>query len=104
RFRSLLLSQHLDLDAIDPLVVEQWAINEDRVASHERSAYIAQLVEAAMTSIALAAQGFAATPSFLHGRHQPPSPNTQNLRLATLSSFYAYALRQGLFHGANPIE
>lgn len=104
RFRSLLLSQYLDLDAMDPLAVEQRAINEDMMAPHERSAYIAQLVETAMTTIALVAQGFASTPSFLHGRHQTPSPNTQNLRLATISSFYAYALRQGLFHGANPIE
>ncbi|MBA3822686.1 MAG: site-specific integrase [Ktedonobacterales bacterium] len=104
RFRSLLLSTGLDLDASDPQVVEQQVLSDAQTPSTERPMLINQVLERNIAALALAAQGFAATPSVVQGHSQVPSPNTHNVRLAILSSFYTYALRQGLLHGANPLD
>jgi integrase len=53
-------------------------------------------LDAPAPAVALAAQGWAARGA--------PAPATFNQRLAILSSFYAFARRQGLFAGENPID
>ncbi len=100
RFRSLLIKVGIDLDASDPLVVEHHLRYQNALAATEAAHQVTQRVDSNVTAIALAAQAFAAHKD---GEGHDPSPNTHNLRLAILSSFYTYVLRQGLFHGANPI-
>ena len=100
RFRSSLLKRGIDLDAMDPQYLRQILDSEETFPIAERVTRVEQLVEAHMTIIALAAQVFAARPT---SDSRPPSANTANLRLAIISSFYAYVLRQGIFHGTNPI-
>jgi site-specific recombinase XerD len=59
------------------------------------------------TVIATLAQGWASTRK-AHPRHRPTTrplaPATANHTLAVLSSFYAYALKQGFWEGTNPID
>src|SRR5262249_48602573 len=62
-----------------------------------------ELAAARAAAIALVAQAFAARPAETRYGPRPVAPTTANLRLAVLSSFYAYAMRQDLLRGVNPI-
>jgi site-specific recombinase XerD len=77
QFRGELARVGLDLDRIDARL------------------YGLESADHSTTMIALIAQAWA-------GRGDP-APATFNHRLAVVSSFYAYALRQGLLHGADPL-
>ncbi|MBA3823187.1 MAG: tyrosine-type recombinase/integrase [Ktedonobacterales bacterium] len=90
-FRARLQAQGIDLDAADPRVQESNASSSPQ-GNAER-----------IMHIALTAQVFAAEPMITQWGSRPVAPATANLRLAALSSFYTYALRQGLLEGANPI-
>lgn len=95
-YRDLVRNQGLDLDAADPrrlhlrLPEESDGERLDQVAARE-------------TQLALAAQAFATRPAQTRYGPRPVAASTSNLRLAALSSFYVYALSQGLLRGANPI-
>jgi integrase len=93
-FRDRLLAQGIDLDAADPRQVRR-LVHESQVAEQ---------VAARETQLALAAQAFAAQPAQTRYGPRPVAATTANLRLAALSSFYSYALRQGIFQGTNPIQ
>ena len=90
-FRDRLQAQGTDLDVADP-----------RTLPAEESAREALIAER-LTMLALSAQAFAAQPSATVMGTRPIAAVTANLRLAVLSSFYTYALRQGLLQGTNPI-
>jgi integrase len=49
------------------------------------------------------AQSYAAQPAETRYGPRPVAPSTANLRLAAISSFYTYALRQDLLRGVNPV-
>lgn len=93
-FRERLLDQGIDLDAADPQQVRQ----------HVAESQVAAQVAARETQVALAAQAFAAQPTPTPYGLRAVAPATANLRLAVLSSFYTYALRQGIVQGTNPIQ
>src|SRR5262245_7534500 len=106
-FRALLREQGLDLDDADPRVarrrlraalgarpaqrVGDAAGDRDPAPSAEA---VEDLVAARAATIALLAQTFAARPRLTRDGPRPVAASTTNLRLATLSSFYAYALNQ----------
>jgi site-specific recombinase XerD len=97
-FRAQLLSRGLDLDAADPR-----RISADMRASLD----VAQLADAAATrtrALAIAAQAYSAQPVATRYGARPVAATTANLRLAAISSFYQYALRNDFLRGNNPIE
>src|SRR5262249_40696589 len=63
---------------------------------------VEEVAAARAAAIALVAQAFAARPAETRDGPRPVAPTTANLRLAVLSSFYAYATRQDLLRGVNP--
>jgi integrase len=80
----------LDLIAADPRAI--------RVAMPPEtpSDMVADMSDNLATAIALAAQTWA-------GRGEP-APTTYNRRLAVISSFYGYCLRQGILRGPHPLQ
>lgn len=102
----------LDLDAADPRRVRMRIANTPVVDENAQrngrggagrdtevtrtAELIAERSEDAAVAIALAAQGWAARGA--------PAPTTHNRRLAVISSFYSYCLRQGLLRGPHPLQ
>ena len=90
----------LDLDAADPRRVRERIASSsgvDGTAQREDGAeLVAERSEDAAVAIALAAQSWAA--------RDAPAPTTHNRRLAVISSFYSYCLRQGLLRGPHPLQ
>jgi integrase len=101
-FRALLRAQGTDLDAADPQQIRR-DLRAAGAADGDVAELIAQREAERLTMLVLAAQGYAAQPVQTPYGARAVAPSTANLRLAALSSFYAYALRQGLLHGENPI-
>lgn len=101
-FRALLLAQGTDLDAADPVRLRH-ELRAMGVAESELVERMAVAEAERLTMLVLAAQGYASQPVQTPYGPRTIAPSTANLRLAVLSSFYAYALRQGLLHGENPI-
>jgi integrase len=117
----------LDLDAADPRrcraeLAELAELEVDRLSENEHLAYAATdarsnarsnarsdagAVEdrsaARAAAIALVAQAYAARLTETAYGPRPVAPTTANLRLAALSSFYTYGIRQDLLRGPNPI-
>lgn len=109
-FRRFLLP--LDLDAADPRQVRARIAASSReyeaaqsssgdgsphhAATTSPAELIAEGSEDAAAAIALAAQTWAARGA--------PAPTTHNRRLAVISSFYSYCLRQGLLRGPHPLQ
>jgi integrase len=121
-FRAQLQTHGLDLDDADPRVARRRVQADVAVrrspgdmaagslsgASSGTSgpfleAQVEELVAAHAATIALLAQRFAAHPTPTRFGPRPVAAATTNVRLATLSSFYVYALRQDLLRGVNPI-
>lgn len=123
-FRDLLRALGLDLDAADPrrlraVLAEGNTGAQDypRHSGHsphsphsphsqvrDWDSQLEQLSADRMTALTLAAQTYAARPARTQYGSRPVAPTTANLRLATLSSFYNYALRHDLLRGKNPID
>jgi integrase len=101
-FRSQLLTRGLDLDAADPRRVG--ADLDAQAAPDGNATLIGDAVAERSRALALAAQAFAAQPAATRYGARPIAPTTANLRLAAISSFYRYALRQDFLRGSNPIE
>jgi integrase len=121
------MMEGLDLDAADPrrcradvdvvasaasaasefsaLTGSTWAAPGRRAGADAGSAAgsVEDLMAARAAAIALVAQAYAARPAETRYGPRPVAPATANLRLAALSSFYAYATRQDLLRGPNPI-
>lgn len=101
-FRTLLLERGLDLDASDPRRITA-SLDMDVQMSLSASA-LADIAAERARAIALAAQAYAAQPATTRYGLRPVAATTANLRLATISSFYRYALRHDFLRGDNPIE
>lgn len=102
----------LDLDAADPRRVRERSASsrvvDGKVQSDDGGGWaadagtssaaelVAERSEDAAVAIALAAQSWAARGA--------PAPTTHNRRLAVISSFYSYCLRQGLLRGPHPLQ
>src|SRR5690348_14040383 len=101
-FRSQLLAHGLDLDAADPRRVAA----DLGTGSHmgESITDIGDAVAERTRVLALAAQAFAAQPAATRYGARPIAPTTANLRLAAISSFFRYALRNDFLRGGNPVE
>jgi integrase len=115
-FRGALVVEGLDLDSADPrrcdsdrAAVLHTPVVSDTPASAGGdlppawSGSVADLSADRAAAIALMAQAFAARPAETRYGPRAVAPTTANLRLAALSSFYTYALRQDLLRGPNPI-
>lgn len=108
-FRAALMLEGLDLDAADPrrcradlLAVAPYR-TMDRLDDLDDVDRLDDLVAARAAAIALVAQSYAARPAESRYGARPVAPTTANLRLAAISSFYTYALRQDLVRGLNPV-
>lgn len=101
-FRALLLQRGLDLDAADPRRIT--ASSDMDVQTSLSAATLADIAAERTRAIALAAQAYAAQPAATRYGLRPIAATTANLRLATISSFYRYALRHDFLRGDNPIE
>ena len=101
-FRSQLLSHGLDLDAADPrrVAADLGADSHMEASTTELGDAVAERAR----TLALAAQAFAAQPAATRYGARPVAPTTANLRLAAISSFYRYALRNDFLRGGNPVE
>lgn len=117
-FRAALLLEGLDLDAADPRrcradLARRVARTEhadgaqrstaESVAATVPPETVDELAAGRAADIALAAQAYAARPAQSRSGSRLVAPTTANLRLATLSSFYTYALRHDLLRGPHPI-
>jgi integrase len=113
-FRAQLQTHGLDLDAADPRVARRRlqvpvalkrspTSTPSGVTAPSLEAQVEEIVAAHAATIALLAQSFAARPISTRVGPRPVAAATANLRLATLSSFYVYAVRQDLLRGVNPI-
>jgi integrase len=101
-FRRRLEEQGLDLDGADPRCVRR--LLSASTGSGPVEATVEDLASARAAAIALLAQAFAADPVQTRYGGRTVAATTANRRLAILSSFYAYALRQDLLRGVNPIQ
>ncbi len=101
-FREMLLAQRLDLDAADPRRVRQ--LLAASLAGRADAEQVEDLAAARAAAIALVAQAFAAGPVQTPYGAREVAATTANRRLAILSSFFSYALRQDLLRGVNPID
>lgn len=93
----------LDVDAADPRRLRSRLASAPRPADpvqpdepRTQAEMIAELSEDAAAAIALAAQAWAANGA--------PASTTHNRRLAVISSFYSYCLRQGILRGPHPLQ
>jgi integrase len=101
-FRELLLAERLDLDAADPRRVRQWL--SPSTGGQVDAEQVEDMAAARAAAIALVAQAFAAGPVTTPYGPRAVAATTANRRLAILSSFFHYALRQDLLRGVNPID
>jgi site-specific recombinase XerD len=113
-FRAALAMEGLDLDSADPRRcradvdgnLAMGAVSptpDERALASDQASAVEDRAAARAAAIALVAQAYAARPAESRYGPRPVAAATANLRLAALSSFYAYATRQDLLRGPNPI-